>query len=325
MEVKKKRDGSLKVLLKDEDIRPVLFEYLEARTPVVRFFEELVLGRSRADAVMISSSEETPSGYAITGFEIKSDKDQLNRLERQSRNYSHYCDFNYLVTGEKYSDAAAEEIPESWGIFLVRAEAKAEEEAAPQFYVELIRPAKPTPRLRLTTQMKLLWRTELTSVIRANKLGGVSGKNKMKLAGLIIDKLGKDEAHRQMCLQLLDRDYTIFDTPATKSEAKSKSDGDSKSKSAGDAKSTEAGEKKSKTKKKETKAKKKSEPKEKAVETKSKEPEVKEKKPKEKATKPSSAKTTTDKTSASKKSSTKKTSTKQSKSGNEKLTIIISQ
>lgn len=220
MEVKKKRDGTVKVLLKDEDIRPILFEYMEERKSPIRFFEELVLGKSRADAVMIAPDEEDPERLCMTGFEIKSDKDQLNRLQKQSRSYSHFCDYNYLVTGEKYLETASEEIPEHWGIYLVRAEAKDIDGAVPDFFVEQIRPAKPTPRLRLTTQMSLLWRTELVSVIRAGKLGGVSGKSKRKLVDLIIEKLGREEAHRQLCLLLLDRDYTIWEVPKKPEEGK---------------------------------------------------------------------------------------------------------
>ena len=219
MEIRTKRDGSRKVLLKDEDIRPVLFEYMEERYRPIRFFEELVLGRSRADAVMIAPSEEESDRLVITGFEIKSDKDQLNRLKKQSRNYSHFCDYNYLVTGEKYLDTAEEEIPDSWGIYLVHATLKEEDAGdSPEFLVELIRPAGPTPRLRLTTQMKLLWRPELITIFRAFQLGGVSRLSKPKMAEIIIEKLGKEEAHRQMCLQLLDRDYTIWDTKTTEKE-----------------------------------------------------------------------------------------------------------
>ncbi|NLG04896.1 MAG: sce7726 family protein, partial [Clostridia bacterium] len=93
MNEKKKRHPSLL----DRDIRPVLFEQFELSGERLRIMEEFVLCRKcRADAVMILP------GQGIVGFEIKSDRDSLERLEHQVRDYSRFCDLNYLVTGARY-------------------------------------------------------------------------------------------------------------------------------------------------------------------------------------------------------------------------------
>ncbi len=52
--------------LHDRDIREPLFEYLEAEHDKVRILEEIVMGKSRADAVMVTEG-------ALAGIEIKSD------------------------------------------------------------------------------------------------------------------------------------------------------------------------------------------------------------------------------------------------------------
>ena len=82
--------------LKDEQMRSVLFEYYESKGKRLRFFEEFCIGRkTRTDALLVTESE-------IIGFEFKSDKDNLNRLERQIHDYERVCDRNYLVTGLKF-------------------------------------------------------------------------------------------------------------------------------------------------------------------------------------------------------------------------------
>ena len=99
--------------LKDEQMRSILFEYYEEKGKRMRFFEEFRLGRkTRADALLVTESE-------MIGFEFKSDKDTLARLEHQIHDYERFCDRNYLVTGQKYIEKAPEELPEHWGIYLV--------------------------------------------------------------------------------------------------------------------------------------------------------------------------------------------------------------
>ena len=58
----------LYMILLDRDIREPLFEFLEQEYGVVRILEEVVTGKSRADALMVTDDR-------ITGIEIKSDAD----------------------------------------------------------------------------------------------------------------------------------------------------------------------------------------------------------------------------------------------------------
>ena len=80
---------SKSLVLYDRDIREPLFDYLEERFGKTRMFEEKIIGRSRADIIMLTERQ-------LIGLEIKSDADTYERLKRQIRDYNKYCDVNYV-------------------------------------------------------------------------------------------------------------------------------------------------------------------------------------------------------------------------------------
>ena len=185
--------------LKDEQMRSILFEYYEEKGKRMRFFEEFRLGRkTRADALLVTESE-------MIGFEFKSDKDTLARLEHQIHDYARFCDRNYLVTGQKYVEKAPEELPEHWGIYLVYLD---NEET---LQLECIRKAKPnSKRMRLHNQLRLLWRSELIPIIKKYKLGGVTQKNKLELVRTLEHNLSKEIQQQELLEALIERDYTQY-------------------------------------------------------------------------------------------------------------------
>jgi hypothetical protein len=185
--------------LKDEQMRSILFEYYEEKGKRMRFFEEFRLGRkTRADALLVTESE-------MIGFEFKSDKDTLARLEHQIHDYERFCDRNYLVTGQKYIEKAPEELPEHWGIYLVYLD---NEET---LQLECIRKAKPnSKRMRLHNQLRLLWRSELIPIIKKYKLGGVTKKNKLELVRTLEHNLSKEIQQQELLEALIERDYTQY-------------------------------------------------------------------------------------------------------------------
>lgn len=54
------------------------------------------------------------------GYELKSDRDTLNRLPEQVNAYSAVFDFVTLVVGERHLYRAIEVVPDWWGIRVVR-------------------------------------------------------------------------------------------------------------------------------------------------------------------------------------------------------------
>ena len=100
-------------MLRDSDIRDNLCLYLEEKYGEVRFFEELSMGRSRADIVMVTRD-------AIYGMEIKSDADTYARLKRQVRDYDRYFDYSIPVVGFTHATHASEHVPKHGDLDLTR-------------------------------------------------------------------------------------------------------------------------------------------------------------------------------------------------------------
>lgn len=185
--------------LKDEQMRSILFEYYESQGKRLRFFEEFWIGRkTRTDALLVTEEE-------IIGFEFKSDKDTLTRLERQIHDYERFCDRNYLVTGQKFIEKAPAEIPEHWGIYLIYLD------DAEVLQLECIRKAQPnSKRMRLHNQLRLLWRSELIPIIRKHQLGGVTKKNKLELVRTLEHNLSKEIQRQELLEALIERDYSQY-------------------------------------------------------------------------------------------------------------------
>ena len=89
-----------KNLIHDKDIREPLFDFLEETYGKIRIFEEKMMGRSRADVVMVMDN-------AICGLEIKSNADSYARLSRQIKDYDKYYDYNIAVVGTKHAGSKA--------------------------------------------------------------------------------------------------------------------------------------------------------------------------------------------------------------------------
>ena len=185
-----------KVLL-DADIREPLFIYLEQHYGKVRFLEEKITGKARADVVMVLPDK-------VCGIEIKSDADSYTRLAAQVRNYDKYYDENYLVVGSTHALHASEHVPEYWGIIsveLIKGEV--------DFY--RVREAKTNPKAKLKNKMSLLWKSELSHILAENKMPKYAQKSKKFIAEKLIGKVPDEMLHIQISEELFERDYTIFE------------------------------------------------------------------------------------------------------------------
>ena len=98
--------------LKDADMREIVFDLYEDSCCKLRIFEEFCIVKTRTDALIVLENE-------LIGIEFKSDKDNLDRLERQIKDYNRFCDRNYIVIGQHFrekSDVLYEILPDYWGI-----------------------------------------------------------------------------------------------------------------------------------------------------------------------------------------------------------------
>lgn len=145
----------------DQDIRRALrvrAARLHSEDPQTRVVEELHLGPdARADLVVLNGR--------IEGYEIKSDRDSLARLEHQVGAYEAVCDRVWLVTTERYADVALQRLPPWWGVLVARSQNGG---------ITLVRrrAAKAHRRQRVSALVELLWRGELALVCERYGIAG---------------------------------------------------------------------------------------------------------------------------------------------------------
>ena len=184
-------------LLYDCDIREPLFDYLEERFGKARMFEEKIIGKSRADVLMVTERR-------ITGLEIKSDADTYERLKRQIRDYDKYCDENYVVIGRSHAKHVEKHIPAYWGVLVVSVNGR-------DIVIEEMRPPQQNPKMKRELQLAILWRAELQNIIEQNHLPHYRQKSKRFVREKLLEKLEWDQLKLEVCEELFQRDYTLLE------------------------------------------------------------------------------------------------------------------
>ncbi len=137
------------------------------------------------------------------GFEIKSDSDTYDRLERQVADYNNYCDKNFVVVGKTHEKHVEEHIPEFWGILSVYEEGGA-------VVVKELKSATKSPKAELKHQIQLLWRPELANIQELKELPKYKGKSKKCVQEMIMDRLDENELKALIIKELFERDYELI-------------------------------------------------------------------------------------------------------------------
>ena len=76
------------IAMNDKQIQEILVAHLKSQNSEMRIFHEKNIGGSTCDLIMV-----TPDG--ITGFEIKSDLDNYQRLDSQVQHYDRFFQYKY--------------------------------------------------------------------------------------------------------------------------------------------------------------------------------------------------------------------------------------
>lgn len=175
-------------MLADFEIREKLIANIKSRNRHhYRIIEELCIcdGEVRADVVLANGS--------LQGFEIKSDLDSFTRLAKQIESYDKTFEKNTLIVGEKHLDKALLVVPDHWGIYL------ASKYRNGSVKIKIVRRPKKNPYLRAEDLSSLLWNTEIKLLLKKNKVGGYSKKNRPQLIELMNQSIRFSEL----------RDYTL--------------------------------------------------------------------------------------------------------------------
>jgi hypothetical protein len=155
----------------DPAIRDVLHSHIASAHPGALILDEVATGVSRMDVVAL--------GETLVGFEIKSWRDSLARLEQQVYDYAQVCDFCCAVATMRHMDAIEARVPEWWGLLLVEQDGDA---------VDLfpLREMAGNPSIDVKRCAHLLWRDELLALIAEH---GVHARVSSKPRAAIADAL----------------------------------------------------------------------------------------------------------------------------------------
>lgn len=197
--------------LDDKQIRRVLLREL-SKDEELEIYQEFVLPSSKARADIVTVGE------IFTGYEIKSDKDSLQRLSTQIPEYDVYLEKNYIVVGEKYSSKIKDYIPEHWGIIVVSG-SEAEDLENNQLKIKMIRKAKKNPLWDFNEFLFFLPANDIKTIAKETsrfqkkfKRTEIQSMIKQNLVRMIIDECSIEEKkviRKLICL--LFRKYKIKD------------------------------------------------------------------------------------------------------------------
>lgn len=153
--------------MRDRDVRAALHQQvlrMHLDTPNTLVLDEfgLLHGRARIDVAVVNGE--------LHGFELKSERDTLQRLPAQMAAYNAVFDRVTIVVAENHVISAAAAVPEWWGLVVARGNAQ-------ETVLHDHRNAEMNPAIDPMALAMLLWRDE--ALAAAEQLGiskGLSGK-----------------------------------------------------------------------------------------------------------------------------------------------------
>jgi len=147
--------------MKDTEIRQTFHRKILRRQHARKdtlVIDELGLnhGKCRADIAVVN-------GY-FTGYEIKSDRDSLRRLENQVESYNAVFDKICIIVGDRYVNSIENYLPTWWGIIVTVRGAR----GAVNF--DTIRKAQTNRNIDPISIAQLLWRDEVAEILSQRRL-----------------------------------------------------------------------------------------------------------------------------------------------------------
>lgn len=109
-------------------------------------------GRCRADIAVANGR--------LVGYEIKSDRDSLDRLAEQVKSYNAVFDRAFMIVGERHVKSVRKYIPKWWGVI---ASTRGPRRA---INFKTLRQARKNEHVDPTSVARLLWRGEATEILQ---------------------------------------------------------------------------------------------------------------------------------------------------------------
>lgn len=180
--------------MNDKQIREILVAYLKSQNSEMRIFHEKNIGGSTCDLMMV-----TPG--AITGFEIKSDLDNYQRLDSQVQHYDRFFQYKYIVVGKSHSKTIKNKVPSYWGILVIDNDSIEIKRKATKFDFST---------WFARSQLSILWKMELKNLLNYFRLPMYAQKNKEFIINKLLEFVPLDQLRDQISYELLNRDYSVY-------------------------------------------------------------------------------------------------------------------
>ena len=110
-------------------------------------------GEIRADIAVVNEK--------MSGYEIKTERDTLNRLCNQILAYNEVFDKVYIVTAHNHLTKVLNTVPPWWGVYIIKIS------DASNFSFYLYRKAQLNKRLKCLGLAQLLWKNEVLEILNA--------------------------------------------------------------------------------------------------------------------------------------------------------------
>ncbi|WP_293269019.1 sce7726 family protein [Neptunomonas sp.] len=172
--------------LNDIDIRPRLIDFLNSKALKPRcILEELHVHRGNAIADVVTVHSEAHC------YEIKGDKDKIDRIAKQGEYYNKVFAKISLVTTERKLNEAIKKTPKFWGIIVAY-------ESEGNIKFKHVRKTNTNPLFDKELALATLWKSELTDLNDELKLTIPSKTNKRDFATELSDKMNKIQTNRSI-------------------------------------------------------------------------------------------------------------------------------
>ncbi len=173
-----------------QEIKNILIAYLKAANHEIRIYQEKSIGNAVCDLMTVTN--------CLTGYEIKSDLDNYQRLDHQVTAYDRFFEKCYIVVGGRHLKSADQKVPGHWGIITIQSD-----------HVTVNRPAR-AGNPACDSQLRVLWKLELSNLLTKAGLPLYTYKSKEYIIGQIVEKLDQAEIRKHVAYELMHRDYTLF-------------------------------------------------------------------------------------------------------------------
>ena len=166
----------------DSNIRKVLYSEFLKEKKFIKNPKETIIIDEFSSSYSSARIDISVLNGSLHGYEIKSERDTLERLPKQVEYYTKIFEYITVVTTEKYIKKVIEIIPEFFGIFLI-------ENKKGILKLKKIRNSKKNKNIDYFELAKLLWKEELKEILKENKIKKVSSLTRIELTKKLVENI----------------------------------------------------------------------------------------------------------------------------------------